>query len=96
MTRLAGAIQAVRDAVATAAVLPIDTVADDDDLIDDVGLDEIERESLSLILEEVFAITVPDDLWSSPLYRTPASLAEWCIRRSDQASWFVSRERKAG
>jgi acyl carrier protein len=95
MTRLAGAIRAVREAVAVAAELPIDGIEPDDDLVDDIGLDELERESLGLILETVFNIAIPDELWNSPLYRTPASLAEWCIRKSDEAEWAeVRRQRK--
>lgn len=91
MTRLANAIDAIRDAVVTVSDFDRGAVFDDDDLVDDLALDRVELESLGLILEEVFALSVPDELWSSPLYRTPASLAEWCIRHSDDAAWREAR-----
>jgi acyl carrier protein len=95
VTRLANAIDAIRDAIATVSELPAFSVGKDDDLVDDLGLDGLELEGISLILDEIFAIQVPDELWSSPLYRTPQSLAEWCIRRSEEAGWAeTQRQRK--
>ena len=94
--RLAHAIVAVRDAVFAVSTIPSARILDDDDLVDDLGLDELEFESLGLIISEVFAVDVPDELWHSPLYRTPASLAEWCIRKSDEAAWTeTNRQRYA-
>jgi hypothetical protein len=54
-------------------------------------MDELELESLQLIIEEIFAISLSDEIWRSPIYSTPASLAEYCIRKSDEASWAESR-----
>jgi acyl carrier protein len=93
-SRLAGAILTVREAVASVLECPVESVPPDDDLIDDACLDELECESLGLILEEVFGITVPDELWKSCLYRTPTSLAEWCIRTSDNAAWVSCRQQR--
>lgn len=96
VTRLAGAILAVRQAVATATNLRVDDIPPDDDLINDLCLDELERESFGLIIEEVFGahVIIPAELWRSPLYRTPASLAEWCIRKSDEASWAETQQQR--
>lgn len=94
MSRLGGAVESVRRAVATAADIPFDSVGPDEDLIDDISLDALERESLSLILEEVFGVTIPDALWKSPMYRTAASLAEWCIRKSEEAAWSESQAQR--
>jgi acyl carrier protein len=96
MSRLGGAIQACREAIATAADLPFGSIGPDEDLIDDLGLDTLELVSVALILEEIFSIPlVPDDLFETPLYRTPVSLAEWCIRKSEEASWTeTQRQRK--
>ena len=95
MTRLVGAILAVRQAIATAADIPIDSVPADDDLIDDLCLDELERESLGLIIEELFGVKLHARLWSSPLYRTAAALAEWIIRKSEEAAWAERHARRA-
>jgi acyl carrier protein len=95
VTRLANAIETIRGMVAKRAGFRLDSIGADDDLIDDIGLDEIELESIQLDLEYIFGIKVPDELWSSPLYRTPQSLAEWCIRRSEEAGWAeTQRQRK--
>lgn len=91
MTRLPHAIEAVRETVATVSKFKLAQILNDDDLIDDIALDELELESIALILEEIFAISIPDELWSTPLFRTPASLAEWCICRSTEAAWTESR-----
>lgn len=48
----------------------------------------------TLDLPWIFAISVPEELWKSPLRRTPASLAEWCIRKSDEAAWEASRQER--
>jgi hypothetical protein len=92
--RLEGAITAVRDAIATAAAIPSDSVGIDDDVIIDLQLKWLELESLSLILEEIFAVTVPDYLWRSPLHRTAGSLAEWLIARSNEAAWTEAKRNK--
>lgn len=91
MTRLEGAIFAVRQAISAAATIPLDSIGEDEDICDDLNLDELELESLGLIIDEVFAITVPSELWDSALYRTSATLAEWCIARSTEAAWAASR-----
>lgn len=85
--RLSRATEAIRDAIAAVSTIPSARILDDDDLVDDLGLDELELESLGLILEEIFGIDVPEEIWGSPLNRTPASLAEWCIRKSNEAAW---------
>jgi hypothetical protein len=89
--RLENATAAVRDAIATAADIPHDSVGIDDDLLDDVKLQPIELETLRLILEEIFGASVPDSLWNTPLYRTASSLAEWLIQRSNLASWLEAK-----
>jgi hypothetical protein len=98
--RLERAIDALRECIATAAGIPLEEIGRDDDLIDDLALDEIERESLGLVIEEIFAIQLAETIWRSPLYRSPASLAEWAIRQSDEAAWIEARrsscQRKAG
>lgn len=86
VSRLDGARDAVLRAIATAGDIPIENFGPDEDIVDDLIFDELECESLGLILEEVFGIVVPEELWHSPLYRTAASLAEWCIRQSDLAA----------
>lgn len=91
MTRLAGAIQAVHEAVAAATGLQVDVIDLDDDLATDLILDSMERESLSLIVEEVFSVTIPEELWNSPLYRSVTGLAEWLVRKTEEASWAESR-----
>lgn len=97
MTRLSGAITAVRQGIATAAEIAFDSVGPDEDIVDELNLDELERESLGLILEELFCITIPDGLWKTPLYRTAASLAEWCIRQSALAAEIeLQRQRRFG
>lgn len=92
--RLANAIERVRGCIAVAADMRSATIGNDDDLVDELGLDELELESLQLMLEEIFAISVPDELWAGSVYRTAASLAEWCIRQSDQAAWEASRQER--
>jgi hypothetical protein len=85
--RLARATDCIRDAIAAATGIPLERISDDDDLIDDLALNPLELEGLGLILDEIFAIRVPGHLWAGPIYRTPGSLAEWCIRASEQAAW---------
>lgn len=87
MTRLACAITAISAAVAIVLELPIIAIDADDDLVDDLQLDECERESLSLIIDDQFGIVLDEELWSTPLYRTPSALAEWVIRKSEEAAW---------
>ena len=95
MSRLDGAIQAVRQAVATASTIPLEAIGPDEDLVDDLSLDDLELISVALILEEVFSIPVSEEIFEQPLYRTPASLAEWLIRKSEEAEWTeVQRQRK--
>ena len=84
--RIAGATDAIRKAIATVTEMPIERIAADDDLVDDLCLDELEREGLGLIVEEVFGVIIDDALWDSPLYRTPEALAEWVIRQADIAA----------
>lgn len=91
MSRLERAVDSVRRAIATAADIPFDGVGPDEDIVDDIGLDPLECESLALIVEEVFGVTVPDELWRTPLHRTAAALAEWAIRESDHQAWLSSR-----
>lgn len=87
-SRLAGAVDAIRGAIASISDWSAEQILEDDDLADDLLLDELDLEILGLILEEIFAIPeVPEQLWQSPLFRTPASLAEWCIRHSEDAAW---------
>lgn len=86
--RQSRATDAIRQAIAAATEIRLAVIGDDDDLIDDLALNPLELESLSLVLEEIFAIRIPAEaLYGSPLYRTPSSLAEWAIRASDQAAW---------
>lgn len=92
--RLAGAILAVRQAVGTACGIPLESIEPDEDLINDLGMDELECESLGLILDEVFAVVVPIELYRSPLYRTCASLAEWIIRQSEASEWTEARRHR--
>ena len=95
MSRLDGAITAIRKAIATATDLPLDSIAADDDLADDLCLVELERLSLSLIVEEVFGVVLCDELWTTPLYRTPAAMAEWVIRQAEvNAEVEARRQRK--
>lgn len=97
MSRRQNAIEAIRQAVAAASEIPLDQIGADDDLIDDVSLDELELESVGLILEEIFeGISVdPIRLFAGPLYRSIDSLADWCIRQADLAAEIeLSRQRK--
>lgn len=97
MSRLDGAISAVCQAVATACGLQLELVQPDEDFIADLCLDGLEIESFSLIVEDVFGVTVPEELFRTPLYRTASSFAEWVIERSDQAAWAESqRQRRLG
>lgn len=91
-SRLSGAVQSIREAIAAAAEIDFDVIGGDEDLIDDLGLDNLELVSLALIVEEIFAVSVPDNLFQTPLYRTASSLAEWAIRQSDQGAWAESRQ----
>lgn len=94
MNRISGAIQAVLEAVAVASDLPSAAIGPDDDLVDDLHLDELELESLQLILEELFAIEVPDEIWNTPLYRTAGGLAEWVVRHSESASYAEAQRQR--
>lgn len=105
MSRLAGAILAVRQAIVAASDprkrghgYALEQVGEDDDLIDDLCLCPIELESLGLILEETFqGISVdPETLWRGAWHRTPEALAQWCIRQSDLAAEVeLRRQRRA-
>ena len=86
--RLARATDTIRQAIAAATDIPLATIGEDDDLIDDLRMAMLELESLSLVLEEIFAIRIPiESIYASPMYRTAGALAEWAIRASDQAAW---------
>lgn len=85
--RMHGAILAIRTAIVAGSNYELCNVDADDDMIDDLALDELEIESFSLIIEEVFGVVVPEDLFRSPLYRTAESFAEWVIARSDALAW---------
>jgi acyl carrier protein len=86
--RQSRATDAIRQAISAATEIRLVTIGEDDDLIDDLAMNSLELESLSLVLEEIFAIQIPAQaLYGSPLYRTPSALAEWAIRASDQAAW---------
>lgn len=89
--RRQGAIQSIREAIAAASEIPLESIGPDDDLIEDLNLDNLEIVSLGLILEEIFAIAIPDGLFESALYRTAGAMAEWAIRQSDQAAWQESQ-----
>lgn len=92
MTRLAGAIEAIQSAVATAADIPFASIGPEEDFVDLLGLDNLELISLQLIIEEIFSIRVPDEIFETPRHRCAASLAEWAIRQSDQAAWQEGRQ----
>lgn len=96
MSRLDGAIQAIREAIsaATGNGIPAAGIGYDQDIIEEFDLDNLELISLSLILEELFGISIPQAHFESALYRTPASLAEWCIRKSDEAAWRESQRQR--
>lgn len=97
MSRLSGAIGSICEAIAAAGNIPVERIDPDDDLIDDLAMDTLELESLSMILEEIFSIGIPDDLWRGPIYRSASSLAEWAIRQSDHQAWLESQSnRRAG
>lgn len=96
MSRLDRAIDAVCQAIETVSQIPAAKIERDDDFKADIGLDPLELESLGLIIEEIFSIRIdPEHLFASPIYRTPASLAEYCIRHSELASWAESRREPA-
>lgn len=113
MSRLDGALLAVRQAIETAggfhtsrrsgaldryfaAQSKARPFSNDDDLVDDIRLNTFELQSVQWILEEVFSIPVPDEIWNSPKYRTAQALAEWCIRQRDLASEIeLQRQRRA-
>lgn len=95
MSRLDAATEAVREAIAFLArpAIALDEIGEDDDLIVDLELDPYQLESLALILEEMFCVSlIPQSLFKSPHYRTASSLAEWLIRQSTAEAW---REAKA-
>lgn len=92
MSRLDGAIQAVRSAIAAASEIPIDSIGPDEDIVDELSLDDLELISLALILEEVFSIPVPESLFARPQHRCPSSLAQWCIDRSNESEWREARQ----
>lgn len=97
MSRLDGAILAVRQAIASATGgdIPLEAIGKDEDLVDDLSLDNLELISVALMLEEVFQVPVSEEIFEQPLYRTPAALAEWLIRKSEEAEWAeVRRQRR--
>ena len=95
VSRVVGAIKAVRDAIATATEIPVRLIDADADLKTDLRCNAYEFESLKLILEEVFGLDcMPDDLFRTPLYRTAEALAEWCVMRSNEASWQQARQQR--
>lgn len=89
--RLLGAVDAVSAAIAGALAINPDRIGPDDDLILDLGMKPIDLESLSLIVDEIFSVQIPEALFKSGLYRTPAALAEWLISRSDERAWQTAR-----
>jgi hypothetical protein len=50
-SRLSGAVQSIRESIAAASEIAFDAIGADDDLIDDLGLDNLSLVSLGLILE---------------------------------------------
>lgn len=99
MSRRSRAIDAIRQAIelATDRQIPRGSFAADDDLVDDLSLCPLELEQLGLFVGEIFqGISIDSEsLFSGPLYRTPESLADWCIRKADEAAWAESqRQRK--
>jgi acyl carrier protein len=94
MSRLSGAIGSICEAISAAADIPIERIDPDDDFIDELAMNALELESLGMIVEEIFAIAIPDDLWRSPIYRTASALAEWAIRQSDQQAWLESQRKR--
>lgn len=97
MTRLAGAIEAIRDAVyAVAPGMAAPFVCIDDDLVDDLHLNPYELESLSLIIEDHFSIQVPGYLFETALHRSVSALAEWALGQAQYRSWDeLNRQRRS-
>lgn len=95
MSRLPGAIESIRIAVATAAEIPLDRIGNDDDLAKDLELNPLQILSVCLIVEEIFSISIPDSLLQRAAYRTPAALAEWAIRESNAASYLEAKRQCA-
>lgn len=94
MSRLERSIQACREAIATASEIPIDKISALDDIQDDLGMSPLEQLSLALIIEEIFSISCPESTFEKPIYRNAAGLAEWCIRRSEEAAWRESQRQR--
>jgi acyl carrier protein len=88
MSRIAGATQKVRRIVFEATDdIELEAIGPDDDLKEDLGLNVLELLSVCLIVGDVFGVDVPDGIFETPLYRTPAALAEWVIGQADSASY---------
>lgn len=90
--RIDGATLAIRQAIVEVSDYCLPNVGADDDMIDDLALDELELEGLNLIVEELFGVSVPEDLFRTPLYRTPEAFAEWIIRQAEAQS-YAERKR---
>lgn len=91
MSRLDRAIEACRDAAAAAGEMSVNEIDQDSDFVDDLGFDNLELLGLSLIIEEIFSIQCPDDLFAYPRRRCPSGLADWAIKQSELASWTEAR-----
>lgn len=91
MSRQAGAAESIREAIAAATGVRPALIGLDDDMIDDLKMDELERESLGLVIEEIFGVRIPPDLWRSALYRTANALSEWVVREAERQAWLESQ-----
>lgn len=95
MSRLSGATDAIRQIVFEASDdIVLHSIGEDHDLIEDLGLKTLELVSVGLMIEEVFFVAVPDGLFETPLYRTPAALAEWVLRQTVAASYAEARRQR--
>lgn len=92
--RVEGAVELIKREVVARAGFRTDPVDCDDDLVDDLGMGEIELESLQFALEDAFGINIPCHLWDSPLHRTSRSLGEWCVRQAELAAEIELRRQR--
>jgi acyl carrier protein len=92
MSRIAGATQKIRRIVFEATDdIELEAIGPDDDLKEDLDLNVLELLSVCLIVSDVFGVDVPDGIFETPLYRTPAALAEWVIGQAEEAAWAERR-----